>query len=58
MAMDKIAGIVALVAILVLVGWGLPSRYRLIGIAGGLAFAVLILAIEQAGWWPQGWRTR
>ena len=56
--MDKIVGIVALVAILVLVGWGLPSRYRLIGIAGGLAFAVLILAIEQAGWWPQGWRTR
>ena len=56
--MDKIARLVPLVAILVLVGWGLPSRYRLIGIAGGLAFAVLILAIEQAGWWPQGWRTR
>jgi uncharacterized membrane protein YqjE len=56
--MDKIAGIVGLVAILVLVGWGVPGRHRLIAIAGGLAFAVLILAIEQAGWWPQGWRTR
>ena len=56
--MDKIAGIVALVAILFLVGWGVPPRHRLIAIAGGLAFVVLIVAIERAGWWPQGWRTR
>ena len=57
--MEKIVGIVGLVAIfLVLVGWGVPPRYRLIAIAGGLAFAVLILAIEQAGLWPQAWRTR
>ena len=56
--MDKIVGIVALVAILFLVGWGMPPRYRLLAIAGGLAFAVAILAIERAGFWPQGWRTR
>jgi hypothetical protein len=56
--MDKIAGIVALVAILFLGGRGMPGRHRLVAIAGGLAFAILILAIEQAGWWPQGWRTR
>ena len=56
--MDKIAGIVGLVAILVLVGWGVPPRHRLLALAGGLAFAVLILAVERAGWWPQGWRTR
>ena len=55
--MEKIVGIVGLAAILSL-GWGVPSRYRLIAIAGGLAFAVLILAIEQAGLWPQAWRTR
>ena len=55
---DKIVGIVGLVAILVLVGWGVPPRYRLIAIAGGLAFALLILAIEKAGLWPQAWRTR
>jgi hypothetical protein len=56
--MDKIAGIVALVAVLFLVWGGVPRRYRLIAVAGGLAFAVLILAIERAGLWPQGWRTR
>lgn len=56
--MDKIVGVVALVAILFLVGRGLPARYRLVGIAVGLAFAVLVLAIEQAGLWPQSWRTR
>ena len=33
--MEKIVGIVGLVAILVLVGWGVPPRYRLIAIAGG-----------------------
>lgn len=56
--MDKLVGIVWLVAILFLVGRGLPGRYRLVAVVGGLAFAVLILAIEQAGWWPQGWRVR
>jgi hypothetical protein len=56
--MEKIVGIVGLVAILVLVGWGMPPRYRLIAIAGGLAFAVVILAIEQAGLWPRSWRAR
>jgi hypothetical protein len=56
--MDKLFGIVALVAILFLVGRGLPSRYRLIAVAAGLAFAVLVLAIERAGYWPAGLRTR
>jgi len=55
---DKIVGIVALVAVLFLVGRGMPPRYRLIAIAGGLALAVLILAAERAGLWPHGWRTR
>ena len=54
--MDKIAGIVGLLAVLFLVGWGVPPRHRLIAIVGGLAFAVLILAIERAGWWPRGLR--
>ncbi|HZB39269.1 MAG TPA: hypothetical protein VE443_14875 [Beijerinckiaceae bacterium] len=57
-AMDKVVGIVALVAVLFLVARGLPSRYRLIAVAAGLGFAVLILAIESAGLWPQSWRTR
>ena len=57
-AMDKVVGIVALVAVLFLVAGGLPSRYRLIAVAAGLGFAVLILAIESAGLWPQSWRTR
>jgi hypothetical protein len=56
--MDKIAGVVALIAVLFLVWTGVPSRYRLIAVAAGLAFAVLILAVERAGLWPQGWRTR
>lgn len=57
-AMDKVVGIVALVAVLFLVARGLPSRYRLIAVAAGLGFAVLILAIDSAGLWPQSWRTR
>jgi hypothetical protein len=56
--MDKIVGIVALVAILFLVGWGVPSRHRLLAIVGGLAFALLVLAAERAGLWPAAWRTR
>jgi hypothetical protein len=57
-AMDKVVGIVALVAVLFLVARGLPSRYRLIAVAAGLGFAVLVLAIEGAGLWPQSWRAR
>jgi hypothetical protein len=53
--MDKMVGIVALVAILFLVGRGVPSRYRLVAVAGGLAFAVAVLAAERAGLWPRGW---
>jgi hypothetical protein len=56
--MEKVVGIVALVALFFLVGRGLPSRYRLVAVAIGLAFAVLILAIESAGLWPRSWRTR
>jgi peptidoglycan/LPS O-acetylase OafA/YrhL len=56
--MDKIVGVVALVAILFLVGRGMPPRYRLLAVAGGLAFAVLILGAERLGLWPQSWSVR
>jgi hypothetical protein len=58
MRMDMVVGIVTLVALFFLVGRGLPPRYQLMAVAIGLAFAVLILAIESAGLWPQAGRTR
>jgi hypothetical protein len=53
--MDKFVGIVALLAIYFLVGRRLPAGYHLIAIAAALAFAVLVLAMESAGIWPQAW---
>jgi hypothetical protein len=53
--MDKVVGIVALLAIYFLVGRRLPARYHLIAIAAALALTVLVLAMESAGVWPEAW---
>ena len=53
--MDKVLGIVALLAIYFLVGRRLPARYHLIAVAAALALAVLVLAMESAGVWPEAW---
>lgn len=56
--MDIAVSIIGLVAVLFLVARGTPGRTLLVVSAVTLAVVVALLAIEQAGWWPKGWRVR
>jgi hypothetical protein len=56
--MEWIGALVALLAVLFLVGRGMPGRSVLAAIVVALAAVVLILAVERAGLWPQGWRVQ
>jgi hypothetical protein len=56
--MEWIGAVAALLAVLFLVGRGIPRRSMLLAIAVALALVVLVVAVERAGLWPQGWRTR
>ena len=50
--------VVSLLAVLFLVGRGTPlSRWPVI-LAGTLFVVVTVVAMEQNGWWPAGWRVR
>lgn len=56
--MNQWISVVALVAVLVLVGRGLPrGRWPLL-IAATLAFVVAIVLVEQGGYWPASWKVR
>lgn len=56
--MDKIMAVVAMLAVLFLVGRGLPGRRWPVIIAATLAVVLLVVFAEQQGWWPREWRTR
>lgn len=56
--MEWIAPLVALLAVLFLVGRGMPARVILIAAAVSLAVVVLVHVVERSGLWPQGWRVR
>jgi hypothetical protein len=56
--MDKIVAAAALIAVLFLVGRGTPYRQWLVVTAVVLAVILVVVGIEQNGWWPQDWRTR
>ena len=53
--MDKLVAIVALAAVLFLVGRGMAPRSWPVVIAATLALVVAIILIEQAGYWPRAW---
>ena len=56
--MTWVVSIVALLAVLFLVGRGMPlSRWPVI-IVATLAVIVLVVAAEQNGFWPSSWRVR
>lgn len=56
--MTWIVSLVALLAVLFLVGRGMPlSRWPVI-IVVTLAVIVLVVAAEQNGWWPRSWQVR
>ena len=48
--------VISLLLVLVLVGWRMRGRTMLMAACFGLAFAVLVLWLDQSGLWPQGWR--
>ena len=56
--METVVALVALAAVLFLVARGLPGRNLLAVAACVLAAIVVIVALEQNGWWPRAWRTR
>lgn len=56
--MDKVFGIVALVAVLFLVSRGLPGRRWPVILAATLAVVLAVVLAEQNGWWPKSWQTR
>ena len=56
--MEWLPLLVGLVALLFLLGRGLPTGTWLLIVRVALAFIVVVLGLERAGLWPQGWRTR
>ena len=56
--MSYVGPIVALLAVLFLVGRGMPARRWSAIIAVTLAVVVLVVLAERNGLWPQGWRVR
>lgn len=56
--MDKIVAVVATLAVLVLVGRGLPARRWPVVIAATLAVILLVVLAERFGSWPRDWRVR
>ena len=54
--MDRWISLVALVAVLVLIGWRLPGRNLLLAAAAALALAALVVSLDRAGIWPGAWR--
>lgn len=57
-AMEWVASVVALLAVLFLVSRGLPGRQWPAIIALTLAVIVAVVLLERSGLWPQAWRTR
>ena len=53
--METVVGIVALVAVLFLVGRGMSMRSWPFVIAATLAIVVVIVLLERGGYWPRGW---
>lgn len=52
---DRILPIVALLALLFLMGRGLPARRWPLVIAATLAVIVLVVLAERSGVWPRTW---
>ena len=56
--MEWLAPLVALLAVLFLLGRYVPGQNWLVIIAITLAVIVAILWLERSGLWPQSWRIR
>jgi hypothetical protein len=56
--MEKVVGVVALMACLLLVGRAMPGRNWPVVLAATLGVVLLVVLAEQNGYWPQSWKTR
>ena len=55
---ERIVSLVAILAILFLVGRGLPGRRWPLIIAATLALVLIVVLAERNGFWPSGWSVR
>jgi drug/metabolite transporter (DMT)-like permease len=55
---DRLVALVAMLAVLFLVGRRLPARRWPMILAVTLAVVVLVVLAEQNGLWPRSWTTR
>jgi uncharacterized membrane protein len=55
---DRLVALVAMLAVLFLIGRRMPARRWPIILAVTLAVIVLLVLLEQNGLWPRGWTTR
>jgi hypothetical protein len=56
--MEWFVPLVALLAVLFLVGRRQSGQSLLVAAAVALALVLTVVLLERAGLWPQGWRTR
>ena len=56
--MEWFVPLVALLAVLFLVGRRQLGQSLLVAAAVALALVLAVVLLERAGLWPQGWRTR
>ncbi len=56
--MSYVLPVVALLAVLFLIGRRMPAGRWPAIIAATLAVIVALVLAEQAGWWPASWRVR
>ena len=54
--MEWFVPLIALVAVLFLVGRGMPGQMYLIAIAGALVLVVIVVWLERSDLWPSAWR--
>ncbi|HEX8101811.1 MAG: hypothetical protein QOC71_1882 [Thermoplasmata archaeon] len=54
--MEYVVGVVALLAVLFLVGRGTPLHSWPLIIAATLAVVVAVVLLERGGYWPASWR--
>ena len=55
---DKVVIIVSMLACLFLVSRGMPGRNWPVVIAATLAVVLIVVLIEQNGYWPASWKVR
>lgn len=55
---ERIVSLVAILAILFLVGRGLPARRWPLVIVATLAVVLIVVLAERNGFWPRGWSVR